>query len=726
MDGGTTRGLSRLLTLLLLSCTPTKSPDASTNGPADTQEDTGGVGSDTHGGDSGPRYDTGSPADTGTAGTLTLSWSTSGPAPVREIRLASIDPEEPHHVYLASARAGLFSSPTLPPSFRRISGVAKHFYSPLLIRPGDRESRIISGGTVFWLSRDGGESWDKRTPIWPEEDLAIWSPEILVTGLAADDARWVLSDTLGRVWVSADSGEHFSHVGTVPPPDSTTTKHGGADDIEFWSVQGTAPLILDDQKMLLVWDGGSVFRSEDAGGTWVEVLTGEAHRHAIAASGEKVYVGMETGIYVSEDGGRTFVQDPDGPEHCIDLDRSGATMALACDGVLWIHSGGEYARVDTVAEVQSVAVAPSDPTVVVAGMMEGMMWSTDGGATFEHATNGLTISDIYVIAPHPTATDHLLGSTFCTTGVYRSEDRGETWTAIPTNAHYTMGIRHAASDPQRVYITNSPLGGHGDLLRSDDGGLSFESLSLPDGDTNHPHAIAVLPDDADILLVGTSSDGPTAHSVPHLFLSENGGSSWVQVGRGLTETFDAIVAAEFDPEVPGTVFIGTAPGGLDHASEALVGEEAVGSGDGLWRSRDGGENFERVAGGLEGLNIWGIGFSPTGSLFASSEAGVFRSEDRGESWAQVLPLEDAERVEIGFSPTHPRWVAVSSYTGLWTSTDGGQSWLSHWDDFTEQMGPFGGLPGVTDVGFSADGASMYLASRHRGVWVAEVGWLPEE
>jgi photosystem II stability/assembly factor-like uncharacterized protein len=116
---------------------------------------------------------------------------------------------------------------------------------------------------------------------------------------------------------------------------------------------------------------------------------------------------------------------------------------------------------------------------------------------------------------------------------------------------------------------------------------------------------------------------------------------------------------------------------LDHASEALAGEEAVGSGDGLRRSRDGGENFERVAGGLEGLNIWDIGFSPTGSLFASSEAGVFRSEDRGESWAQVLPLEDGEYVEIGFSPTHPRWVAVSSYAGLWSSTDGGQSWLSH-------------------------------------------------
>jgi len=42
------------------------------------------------------------------------------------------------------------------------------------------------------------------------------------------------------------------------------------------------------------------------------------------------------------------------------------------------------------------------------------------------------------------------------------------------------------------------------------------------------------------------------------------------------------------------------------------------------------------------------------------------------------------------------------------------------------MGPFGGMVGVTDVDFSADGASLYLASRYLGVWMADVSWLPDE
>jgi hypothetical protein len=289
-----------------------------------------------------------------------------------------------------------------------------------------------------------------------------------------------------------------------------------------------------------------------------------------------------------------------------------------------------------------------------------------------------------------------------------------------------MSIRHAPSDPDRVYITNSRLPGHGDMQRSDDGGLSFEMLDIPDADTNHPHALAVLPDDADTLLIGTSSDREDGTSEPHLFLSEDGGASWVQVGDGLSAAFHAIIAAEYDPEVPGTVYIGTGPGGTDHASEATAGEAAVGSGDGLWRSRDGGENFERVAGGMDGLNIWDIGFAPSGSLFATSESGVFRSEDRGETWAQVLPFEDADRVEIGFSLAQPDWAAVSTEGALWISTDDGRTWVSYWEDFTAQVGPVGGSVGISDVNFSVDGASLYLASRHRGVWMADVGWIREE
>jgi photosystem II stability/assembly factor-like uncharacterized protein len=724
---GTTRCLSWLINVLLLSCTAPKSPHANTSSPADETGafEGGDTGMDVD--DSGPVPDSGEdPEDTGGSGTLTLSWSRSGAAPAREFRFASIPPDDPHRVYLGSARSGLFFSSTIPPSFERVTAVAKHFYSPVLVPPGDLETRIVSAGNAFWLSRDSSVSWEKRTPLWPDSDFSIWSGASYVTGLDADDTRVVLSDDLGRVWVSVDSGEHFSHVGTVPPPDSTATKHGGEGVIENWSVQGTAPLILDDDQMLLAWDGGAVFRSEDAGVTWAEVLTGEGNRNAIAASGGKVYVGMETGVYVSEDDGRTFVQDLDGPEHCIDLDRSGDTMALACDGVLWIHDGAEYARLDTAEEVQSVAVAPSDPSVLMAGMVEGMVWSSDGGVTLESVTDELVTKDIYVVKPHPLAPSTLLGTTFCTTGVYRSEDRAETWTAIPTSAHYTMSVRHAPSDPDRVYITNSRLPGHGDLQRSDDGGLSFEMLDIPDADTNHPHALAVLPDDADTLLIGTSSDRDDGTSEPHLFLSEDGGASWVQVGDGLSAAFHAIIAAEYDPEVPGTVYIGTGPGGTDHASEATVGEDAVGSGDGLWRSRDGGENFERVAGGMDGLNIWDIGFAPSGSLFATSESGVFRSEDRGETWAQVLPLEDADRVEIGFSLAQPDWAAVSTEGALWISTDDGRTWVSYWEDFSEQVGPFGGSVGISDVDFSVDGASLYVASRHRGVWMADVNSIREE
>jgi len=688
----------------------TEDTDTDTNVDTDTDTDTD-TATDTADTDTGTRV----------TETITLSWSATGAAPAREFRYASISPHDPHTVFLGSARSGHFGVNTLPPTFLRIP-IGRHFYTPLLVAPTDSNKLMVSGGKFFWYTEDVyGPEWEKRWPGWPETDASVWSDANTVTGLVANDERVVLSDNEGRVWVSTDLSETWTHVGTVPGPEDDGSKHGGEDDLAFWTVAGTTPLLLDDDQMLLAWDNGSVFRSEDGGMEWVEVLTGSANRHALARVGDKVVVGTEDGLYVSMDAGRTFTLDSDAPDHCVYASMVAHKMALVCDGELWMFQDGEYVRRTLSSSVESVAIAPSTASVVVAGLLEGMAWSTDGGETFETTTDGLHVSDLYVVSPDPEDSDVLLAGTACTAGVYRTEDRGDTWTAVPSSAHYTMLIRHAPSNPARVYMTNSSVPNLGDLQRSDDGGESFETIAVPDGDVSHPHALAIHPYDHEYIVIGSSNDdlGHSEHK-PTLYRSEDGGETWDELGLELPESMGALISAVFSPTDPMVILVGTGPGGTDHASFEDVGDEAEGDGQGLWISRDGGETFSSGDVGVEGNNVWDVAASPDGELFVGTDQGVFLSTDNAASFTQILPLEDAQRVNLGFTPSHPNWVAVSSFEGFWLSTDGGSTFASYWEEAVAAIDPRPFWDGVFEVAFSSDGETLYLTTDSEFLWRADV------
>ena len=84
------------------------------------------------------------------------------------------------------------------------------------------------------------------------------------------------------------------------------------------------------------------------------------------------------------------------------------------------------------------------------------------------------------------------------TGIYKSTDRGETWTQVSTTNNrpmYYSQIRIDPNDPERVYL------GGGNLYRSSDGGNNFTPDASSEVHSDH-HALWIDPANSDHLILG--------------------------------------------------------------------------------------------------------------------------------------------------------------------------------------------------------------------------------
>jgi photosystem II stability/assembly factor-like uncharacterized protein len=118
-----------------------------------------------------------------------------------------------------------------------------------------------------------------------------------------------------------------------------------------------------------------------------------------------------------------------------------------------------------------------------------------------------------------------------------------------------------------------------------------------------------------------------------------------------------------------------------------------GRGDGLWRSADGGEAWERLDFPQE--DVFSVSVSPVdGALYAGCEPSMlFVSRDRGETWAELESLREIPSAPTwSFPPrpwtSHVRWIAPSpddaglllvgiELGGVMRSDDGGETWADH-------------------------------------------------
>lgn len=262
----------------------------------------------------------------------------------------------------------------------------------------------------------------------------------------------------GLIWVSADGGATWTSGNSTPGVwiASDVSDNGGL--------------------IVAVRFNGGMYTSTDQGGTWTRVTSSPLVFDAaglafesvtVSHNGQRIAAAIQNGnIVLSNDGGATWAAailpgvPPNKWWRSIDSSADGSVLVAAS------HNGEVVVSSDAGVTWAAVTVAVGTPAVAVTETWYRVKMSDDGN------TIALAANTFGGAAGAPG------------TGIYVSHDRGVTWTrGFTLTADYT-GLAVSA-DGQTIAATLSNLNATpGQVLLSDDGGVTFTPEAMPGTDTN--------------------------------------------------------------------------------------------------------------------------------------------------------------------------------------------------------------------------------------------------
>jgi photosystem II stability/assembly factor-like uncharacterized protein len=369
-------------------------------------------------------------------------------------------------------------------------------------------------------------------------------------------------------------------------------------------------------------------------------------------------------------------------------------------------------------EVESLAIDPGDPDVVYAGTWHLPWKTTDGGKNWHNIKKGvIDDSDVFSIIIDP-AQPKIVFASACS-GIYKSENAAELFRkieGIPSTARRTRVLKQDTAHREVVYAGTTE-----GLYKTVDGGRHFQRMTGPDVIVND---VFVDPGDSNHVLLATDRGG--------VLQSRDAGTSFVAANEGFSGR--KVEALLVDRDNPARIFAG------------VVNDKAYG---GVFVSNDGGAHWEQIAEGLEGRDVFALAESPEGTILAGTNHGIFALEKNEEAggdapgfhWSSRSAIQNTlvktatethygKRVNIekqvkdtrremdgrirALDLSEETWMAAT-LGGVFTSHDKGESW---------QGGP---VMGVGDYLAVAAYGSKLTAARKDGVVLSTDGgqtWRP--
>ena len=265
------------------------------------------------------------------------------------------------------------------------------------------------------------------------------------------------------------------------------------------------------------------------------------------------------------------------------------------------------------------------------------------------------IDMVYALAATP-ADSH--GNVTCfaarSSGLYRSEDRGQTWQYAlnSLNLGDALTTMAVAISPQYALDQTVYAGAPGGVLRSIDGGKTWQAAMLP-APPPVVSSIAISPNYAEdgTVFAGTIEDG--------VFCSTDRGQQWASWNFGLLDlaVIDVVISPNFAEDR--TLFVGTETG--------------------IFCSKNGGKAWQAVDFTMDSAPVISLAISPdfanNETLFAGTEAdGLYSSTDKGATWQRIATTDIGGAVNaIALSTTLPDMLVLTENAVL-VSKDQGASW----------------------------------------------------
>jgi photosystem II stability/assembly factor-like uncharacterized protein len=424
--------------------------------------------------------------------------------------------------------------------------------------------------TGVYRSDNNGDSWTLVLPLNGNTEVAT---------LSINKKDQIFFGATSAIWRSDDNGNNWI------PVNLPTLNYHNVTSIEF-------------DKTGVVYAGtvyfGGLYRSFDDGANWELLIdqSDNAKIYSININHRKdIFIGDFNAISRSLDKGKTW---------------------------------------ETVAVLSPNAIVKSiwmDHHLLLAG--ENMIYrSSDNGSTWLRSIEGMIASSVNSIAVSPE------GNVLASTGsdLWRSENNGDSWEEISDNV-LASSFEKIKSYSSGLYVVGNNPGMRG-LYRSVDEGVNWtELVNNNDGINIEDYAVNLQ----DNIFIITYFDG--------VWRSIDNGSTWQQLGLTVDGMRQLVI------NNAGTILVyswledelyRSTDNGMNweiaSMPEMIVGMTADSLNNfylinsSIWRSTDDGITWNEIPLNTVAGNPNTIWVSPGGYLFVSTQNGIFRSSDMGDTW----------------------------------------------------------------------------------------------
>lgn len=635
------------------------------------------------------------PLGQGTAAAPSGAWTEIAPEGV-EVTALALDAANPNTVY-----AGVLpynAGPTAPNLYRSADGGQTWTATGARVPAPDvdfnRLTKIISASGALYVivnanklyrSTDAGGSWTQINtgPITGG-----------VSDIAADpsNASVLYVTHAGRVYKSVDGGATWNLSDTGLPLDAS---------VNLVAVAPSAPNIV------YAFNSMRVYRSADSGASWQIAAGTLGFNHSTGFAVDAAAPGT---LYASASGGGVF-RSPDG-------------------GDIWapIHTGLGTQNVDRLGVDQSqtgVLYAATTETFLIPPIFTytypifRLHRSTDGGTTWAPVLDSLTRAAAivgrggaaYVGSGHGVYRSSngtswalsnrglprlpllslLVGPTSGTlyagvrgSGVWRSQDQGETW--LPPNASLRAAnptaLEYDPTNPNILYAATFDSRHRSGVSKSVDGGVTWTQTGLeslqgnPSGDSvPWYHDLAVQPANPSRIHAGGYFDREFSSGFgvimpsPVLRVSTDGGATW-SANLGPDLSTGPVTSFAVAPAPATTAYLGAKRASYDQGQPPTSGS--------VRKSPDGAA-WPPTAALPQNAGVLALALDPSSptTVYAGTDgARVVKTTDGGQSWAAAgAGLPDAAVTVLTLDQAAPQTLYAGTVDqGIYKTTNGGASW----------------------------------------------------